>query len=90
MEIDIIFSARMEKFEGKGGWTYVVWPESKEFFGTSGAVKVKGLVDGKPFAGTFMPMGGGRQMLPINMQIRRLIGKDAGEVVEVRLLERIE
>jgi hypothetical protein len=28
------FTATLQKSPAKGGWTYVVWPESVVFFGT--------------------------------------------------------
>lgn len=33
------FTATLRQSEAKGGWTYVVWPESVTFFGTRGLVK---------------------------------------------------
>lgn len=90
MKIDVSFRAKLEKVNTKGGWTYVIWPESKEFFGTGGAVKVSGKIDGQPFRSSFMAMGNGKQMLPVKVELRKLIGKDAGDEITVRLEERLE
>lgn len=87
--IDITFTSVLQKVDSKGGWTYATWPDASEVFGTHGAVKVRGTIDGHQFETSFMAMGDGVQMLPVKTDIRTAIGKQVGDTVTIHLTERL-
>lgn len=77
----------LEKFPGKGGWTFArvpeIPPDKKAHFGW---VKVKGQIDSYELKNyRLMPMGDGTLFLPVRADIRKKIGKKAGDWVLVTL-----
>ncbi len=77
----------LERFPGKGGWTYAIIPEilqdKKSPFGW---IRVKGKIDDYEFKNChLMPMRNGHLFLPVRSEIRKKIGKKEGDWVYVIL-----
>lgn len=77
----------LERFPGKGGWTFVCLPEAKpDVKRRFGMVKVKGTIDDFEINQyNLMPMRDGRLFLPIRAEIRKKIKKEAGDTVHITL-----
>ena len=83
-----VFHAVIEN-AGDGG-AYVRIPfDVEEAFGKK-RVPVKAAIDGQPYRGLLVRMGGTYHILLILKEIRRKIGKDFGDEVEVALEEDLE
>ncbi|MCF8276249.1 MAG: YdeI/OmpD-associated family protein [Flavobacteriales bacterium] len=79
----------LQKFSGKGGWTYAAIPEvPKNPHTPFGWVRVRGSIDGFRLEKCkLQPMGNGQLFLPVNATIRKKIGKEAGDTVHIILFE---
>lgn len=77
----------LEKFSGKGGWTYISFPEIRANKNSPfGMMKVKGKIDDLSFKNArLMPKGDGTLFLPINAKMRKQINKQAGDQVIIAL-----
>lgn len=77
----------LEKYPGKGGWTYAAIPQVfQDKKAPFGWVRVKGLIDSYEIKNYhLMPMQNGKLFLPIKADIRKKTGKQAGDVVKVVL-----
>lgn len=78
---------KLEKYPGKGGWTFAVIeeiaPDKKSRFGW---VQVRGTIDGFSISQyKLMPMGDGNLFLPLRAEIRKAIKKEAGDTVHITL-----
>jgi hypothetical protein len=84
------FDARLEKGDNPGAWTCVVMDGVAELFGTRGLVRIRGALDGEPFEGALMAQGDGTHRLPVKAELRKALGKEAGDTVHVRIDASIE
>jgi hypothetical protein len=89
MKLDKTFTAVLQQGKQKGSWIRIIMPGSADFFGTRGVVKVRGTLDGQPFEGSFIPMGDGTHMLPVNALARKALGKEIGDTLTIHLVERL-
>ncbi|NDC41766.1 MAG: DUF1905 domain-containing protein [Chitinophagia bacterium] len=77
----------LEKYPGKGGWTYASLPGILPDRGTPfGWRLVRGTIDGYAIEKYhLMPSGNGALFLPVKAAIRKQIGKQAGDTVHIVL-----
>lgn len=77
----------LERFSGKGGWTYIKIPREELPGGKAfGMYPVSGSIDGFSFDEKhLMPMGDGNLFLPVAKPIRKKINKEAGDMVQLKL-----
>ena len=78
----------------KTGWRYVEIPADiaqQLKPGNKRSFRVKGNLDSYPISGfALMPMGEGKFIMPIKLEIRKAIRKEAGAMVSVSLEEHVD
>ncbi len=77
----------LEKFSGKGSWTYISLPEiSPNKNMPFGWVIVNGYIDNYELVKyKLLPMGNNRLFLPVKAEIRKKLKKQAGDTVHLKL-----
>jgi hypothetical protein len=88
------YTTTIHKFDKQGektGWTYIDIPaDIAEQLkpGTKTSFRVKGKLDSHAIKGVaLIPMGGGAFIMPLNADLRKLIAKRKGAMLEVQLQE---
>lgn len=78
---------RLERFPGRGGWTYISLPEiQKDKDAPFGLVKVRGSIDGYEIENyTLMPYANGHLLIAVKAEIRKAIKKEEGDEVHLIL-----
>ncbi len=76
--------------EGDGGGAYVIIPFDVEQEYGKKRVKIRASINGEPYRGTLVRMGGPDHMLIILKEIRQKIGKSAGDEVAIELEEDLD
>lgn len=70
-------------------WTCVEIPDSADFFGTGKTVKVDATVDDVVLENVgAMVTGTGGHMVSLNAKVRKALGKDLGDTVQVTITKR--
>jgi hypothetical protein len=78
------FQGRLEA--GRGGGAFVVLPADVLIeLGGGHRFRVTGTLNGVEFAGSTMPMGGGRVLLGLHKATRQAAGSEIGDLVEVQV-----
>lgn len=77
---------QLERFSGKGGWTYIALPEiPKDKEAAFGIVKVKGTIDDYEFSDVTLMSFTGILIMAVKAEIRKAIGKEEGDYVHLTL-----
>jgi Domain of unknown function (DUF1905)/Bacteriocin-protection, YdeI or OmpD-Associated len=78
---------KIERFEGKGGWHYILLEEDLTAYkSTFGWVKVKGNIENIEISGLKLaPYGKGKSMFTLNGELRKKINKGQGDKIHLEL-----
>lgn len=74
------FEAKLEKMDGRFGWTFVEFPHDVEkLFGKRGTVRIKGTINGVPMDRALLPTKSGVHVIVFGVDLRRQAKVKAGD-----------
>jgi hypothetical protein len=80
------FKGLLENAEKEMDIAYIAIPfDVENVYGTKGQVKVKVTFDGHPYRGVIANMGTGCHIIGVRKDIRKAIGKEVGDIVNVTI-----
>ena len=80
------FTAKVDRFEGVGTWTYATVPlDCEKIFNQKSRIKVKATINSISFKTTLMPHGNGLHFMILNKEIRDKLKVTLGDQIEVKL-----
>jgi len=80
------FVTKLIRPEGVGTWTFAPIPlDIARETGIKARLRVKGRIDGIPFAGTLLPGGSGRHFVVVKKELRERLDKSAGDQVRIQM-----
>jgi hypothetical protein len=79
------FTATIVNPEWMPSWAVVEVPDSQAFFGHGKSVRADTTVDGVTVTSALMPTGQGHHFISVSAALRKKLGKDVGDQVQVRI-----
>lgn len=86
--MDVQFTATLQKAPTRAGGRMSSGPNRSRTSASAGSSNSRR--DRRPFRSSFMARGDGPRKLPVKADVRKLIGKKAGDRVTIRLEERLD
>lgn len=85
MSETLAFTGKIVNPEWMPAWAVVEVPGSQDFFGHGKSVKAATTLDGIAVTSALMPTGQGYHFISVSAALRKKLGKDVGDAVEVRI-----
>jgi hypothetical protein len=85
MTDELAFRSTIVNPKWMSAWSVIEVPGSEEFFGTGKSVRANVTVEGVAVTSALMPTGRGYHFISVSAALRKKLGKDVGDEVDVRI-----